>query len=92
MKEFGKCKETFEDLLETYPDTRWLGLAYFYLGNCYENLHEIDKAKEIYKKITTDIASNFIDIKVSEYLNNSIERTPAAIHLMSLLKHDSINK
>ncbi len=92
MKEFNKCKETFENLLKIYPDTRWLGLAYFYLGNCYENLYEIDKAIEIYKKTTTDIASNFIDIKVSKYLDNTIEMTPAAIHLMNLLKHNSINR
>jgi hypothetical protein len=28
---------------------------------------------------------------VSQYLNNNIERTPAAIHLMHLLKQDSID-
>jgi hypothetical protein len=67
-------------------------LAYFYLGNCYENLLEIDKVKHIYSKITTDITSNFTDKEVSQYLNNTIERTSAAIHLMHLLKQDSIDR
>jgi hypothetical protein len=82
----------FKELLKTYPNTRWLGLVYFYLGNCYENLLEIDKAKDIYSKITTDITSNFTDKKVLKYLNSHIESTPAAIHLMHLLKHDSVDK
>jgi len=75
-----------------YSNTRWLGLAYFYLGNCYENLLEIDKAKDIYSKITTDITSNFTDKEVLQYLNNNIESTPAAIHLMHLLKQGSIDR
>ena len=92
MKDFDKCIEAFKELLKTYLDTRWLGLAYFYLGNCYENLLEIDKAKYIYSKITTDITLNFTDKEVSQYLNNNIESTPAAIHLMHLLKQDSIDR
>jgi len=92
MKDFKKCIEAFKELLKTYSDTRWLGLAYFYLGNCYENLLEIDKAKYIYSKITTDITLNFTDKEVSQYLNNNIESTPAAIHLMHLLKQDSIDR
>ena len=92
MKDFNKCIEVFKELLEAYSNTRWLGLAYFYLGNCYENLLEIDKAKHIYSKITTDITSNFTDKEVSQYLNNNIESTPAAIHLMHLLKQDSIDR
>ena len=92
MKDFNKCIEAFKELLKAYPDTRWLNLAYFYLGNCYENLLEIDKAKYIYSKITTDITLNFTDKEVSQYLNNNIESTPAAIHLMHLLKQDSIDR
>tara|TARA_B100000315_G_C14386698_1_gene499987 strand:- start:113 stop:850 length:738 start_codon:yes stop_codon:yes gene_type:complete len=91
MKDFKKCIEALEGLLKTYPNTRWLGLAYFYLGNSYENLLEIDKAKDIYSKITTDITSNFTDKEVLQYLNIYIELTPAAIHLMHLLKQDSID-
>jgi tetratricopeptide (TPR) repeat protein len=91
MKDFNKCIEVFKELLKT-TDTRWLGLVYFYLGNCYENLLEIDKAKDIYSKITTDITSNFTDKKVLKHLNGHIELTPAAIHLMHLLKHDSVDR
>jgi len=92
MKDYNKCIEVFKELLETYSNTRWLGLVYFYLGNCYENLLEIDKAKDLYSKITTDITSNFTDKEVSQYLNNNIESTPAAIHLMHLLKQYSDDK
>jgi tetratricopeptide (TPR) repeat protein len=92
MKDFNKCIEAFKELLKAYSDTRWLGLAYFYLGNCYENLLEIDKAKYIYSKITTDITTNFTDKEVSQYLNNNIESTPAAIHLMHLLKQGSLKR
>jgi len=92
MKDYNKCIEVLEGLLKTYPDTRWLGLAYFYLGNSYENLLEIDRAKAIYSKITTDITSNFTDKEVLQYLNNNIESTPAAIHLMHLLKQDSLDR
>ncbi len=56
-----------------------------------ENLLEIDKAKDIYSKITTDITSNFTDKEVLQYLNIYIELTPAAIHLIYLLKQDSID-
>ena len=92
MKDFYKCIEVFKELLKTYSNTRWLGLVYFYLGNCYENLLEIDKAKDIYSKITTDITSNFTDKEVLQYLNHNIESTPAAIHLMHLLKQDSVDR
>jgi len=73
MKDFNRCIETYISLLKAYPNTRWIGPIYFYLGNCYENLHDMDKAKEMYKIIITD----------SKFL---IESTPAAIHLMHLNK------
>lgn len=86
MKDFNRCIETYISLLKAYPNTRWIGAIYFYLGNCYENLHDMDKAKEMYKIITTDIKLNFSDVTVSNYLNSAIEGTPAAIHLMHLKK------
>jgi len=58
----------------------------------HENLLEICKARDICSKITTDITSDFADKEVLQYLNDSIESTPAAIRLMHLLKQGSIDR
>lgn len=83
MKNYAKSVETFLSIVKTYPDTRWLGLIYFYLGDSYENPNETNKAINSYKRITSDIVVNFSGEKL-DHLQNYIELTPAAIHLKHL--------
>jgi len=47
MKNYEKSIETYNDLLKKFPENRWVGLAYFYLGNSFENLNDTEKAIEI---------------------------------------------
>jgi hypothetical protein len=83
---FTKSAETFESILKEFPDSRWVGLIYFYLGDSYENLNEIEKAINSYQAITIGAKSRFADAVVLNHLNNRMEMTPAAIRLHSLMK------
>ena len=61
MKDFTSAAESFKSLLKEYPDTRWVQLVYFYLGNSYEKLNQTEKAINTYKRINTffsDSSSN----------------------------------
>jgi hypothetical protein len=84
-KNFTRSAETFESILKEFPDSRWVGLIYFYLGDSYENLNKIEKAINSYQAITIDIKSRFIDAVVSNHLYDYMELTPAAIRLHFLM-------
>jgi tetratricopeptide (TPR) repeat protein len=51
MQDFNRCISTFEQLLREYPDNRWIEEIYFYLGDAYEHIKEIAKARFYYSKI-----------------------------------------
>ena len=69
MKKYDKCITSLQELCKKFPNNRWKGLAYFYLGDCYEKLGEIEKAKSFYYNST---------------IGPRAARTPAPTRLMKL--------
>ena len=46
---FKKAIEIYQELIRDYPNTRAASLAYYYLGNAFLEIHELDSATKSYQ-------------------------------------------
>jgi hypothetical protein len=64
------CLREMEEYVRTFPENRWQGLAYFYLGACAEKSGRLEEAAAWYKRIQGD----------------ELSRTPAPVNYVGVLE------